>query len=96
MMLIWYGVIPLWGQDSGPPDLQMLMNLDLFRPPVQESEAVGSDSNLDDSTLEQIWTLNALGYLGNSGNDYQGTAAGDDASGNLEPPATPPSQETPQ
>jgi hypothetical protein len=70
----------------------MLLNLDLFRPSPPQDEAGGQDSNSNDSTLDQILTLDALGYLRNS--DYMGAAAG--ATGEPQLPALPPSQETPE
>jgi hypothetical protein len=55
-------------QDS-PPDLRMLMNMDLFEP--RNNGAKGSpapaSSPGDDSMLDQIRTLDAMGYLGNHG-----------------------------
>ena len=50
-----------------PPDLRMLMNLDLFEPRhnnPQDASAPGT-STADDSMLDQIRTLDAMGYLGN-------------------------------
>ena len=50
-----------------PPDLRMLMNMDLFEP--RNNGAKGSpapaSSPGDDSMLDQIRTLDAMGYLGN-------------------------------
>ncbi len=55
---------------QGPPDLRMLMNLDLFEPPSR-NEVKGASAPAaaptDDSMLEQIRTLDAMGYLGNHG-----------------------------
>jgi hypothetical protein len=53
-------------QDA-PPDLGMLMNLDLFEPrhKVAEGATAPPASPSDDSMLEQIRTLDAMGYLGN-------------------------------
>jgi hypothetical protein len=55
-----------WAQDA-PPDLGMLMNLDLFEPRhnVAEGATASPASPSDDSMLEQIRTLDAMGYLGN-------------------------------
>ena len=53
-------------QDA-PPDLRMLMNLDLFEPRhngAQDAPAPAG-SPTDDSMLDQIRTLDAMGYLGN-------------------------------
>jgi hypothetical protein len=50
-----------------PPDLRMLMNLDLFEPRhdnPQGAQASGT-SPTDDSMLDQIRTLDKMGYLGN-------------------------------
>jgi hypothetical protein len=52
---------------DAPPDLRMLMNLDLFEPRHNNAQrapaAAGSPG--DDSMLDQIRTLDAMGYLGN-------------------------------
>ena len=53
--------------NEAPPDLRMLMNLDLFEPRLnnaQDAPAAASGST-DDSLLDQIRTLDAMGYLGN-------------------------------
>ena len=94
MMLVSSGVLPVRAQDSAPPDLQMLLNLDLFRSQLQHGEPGWPSSNSSDSTLDQIRTLNALGYLGNS--KHMDTVVGGGASGGLKPPAPPSSQETPE
>jgi hypothetical protein len=51
-------------QDA-PPDLRMLMNLDLFEshPGDVKGDQAAADGN-DDSMLDQIRALNAMGYLG--------------------------------
>jgi len=49
-------------QDT-PPDLRMLMNLDLFEPRHNQPSPAASPT--DDSMLDQIRTLNQMGYLGN-------------------------------
>jgi hypothetical protein len=53
-------------QDA-PPDLRMLMNLDLFEPRHNDAKyaAEPAASPNDDSMLEQIRTLDQMGYLGN-------------------------------
>jgi hypothetical protein len=95
MALIASSVRPLQAQDSGPPDLEMLLNLDLFRPQPQQGETESGDANSSNSTLDQIRTLNALGYLGNS--NYPNPAAGEGTEEEgPQPPAPPPSQETPE
>ena len=60
------GVRPARAQDADPPDIRMLLNLDLFRSqPRSAAGPQGANSESNDSTLDQIRTLNALGYLGN-------------------------------
>jgi hypothetical protein len=51
---------------EAPPDLRMLMNLDLFeaRPRKAESAPAPGAATTDDSMLDQIRTLDAMGYLG--------------------------------
>jgi hypothetical protein len=53
-------------QDA-PPDLRMLMNLDLFEPRHNAAQGAPAPagSPTDDSMLDQIRTLDAMGYLGN-------------------------------
>jgi len=54
-----------------PPDLRMLLNLDLFRPHSSDAgnDAAGQGSN--NSMLDQIRALKAMGYLrGNQ--DFEG------------------------
>jgi len=46
---------------EAPPDLRMLMNLDLFEPRHNSAQAAPPG---DDSMLDQIRTLDAMGYLG--------------------------------
>ena len=52
---------------DAPPDLRMLMNLDLFEPRHNNAQAAPAPaaSPGDDSMLDQIRTLDAMGYLGN-------------------------------
>lgn len=55
-------------QEDSPPDLRMLMNLDLFEPRSNGTQAApgpGGAASPDDSLFSQIRTLNAMGYLGN-------------------------------
>ena len=62
---------------ESPPDLRMLMNMDLFEP--RNNGAKGSpapaSSPGDDSMLDQIRTLDAMGYLGNHGDAANGNGA---------------------
>ena len=55
-----------WAQDP-PPDLHMLMNLDLFEPRHNNPQGAAppATSPADDSMLDQIRTLDKMGYLGN-------------------------------
>ncbi len=50
-----------------PPDLHMLMNLDLFEPRHNNPQgaAAPATSPADDSLLDQIRALDSMGYLGN-------------------------------
>ena len=50
-----------------PPDLHMLMNLDLFEPRHNRPQgaAAPATSQADDSLLDQIRALDSMGYLGN-------------------------------
>lgn len=50
-----------------PPDLRMLMNLDLFEPRHNDPQGAPASaaSPSDDSMLDQIRTLDKMGYLGN-------------------------------
>ena len=50
---------------DAPPDLRMLMNLDLFEPRHNVAEGATAPPPADDSMLDQIRTLDAMGYLGN-------------------------------
>jgi hypothetical protein len=53
--------------NDAPPDLRMLMNLDLFEPRHNNAQdaTAPAESPTDDSMLDQIRTLDAMGYLGN-------------------------------
>lgn len=55
-----------WAQEQ-PPDLRMLMNLDLFEPRHNQPQgaAAPGTSTTDDSMLDQIRTLDKMGALGN-------------------------------
>jgi hypothetical protein len=51
---------------EAPPDLRMLMNLDLFEPRRGDAQGAPAGASAgDDSMLDQIRTLDAMGYLGN-------------------------------
>ena len=52
--------------NEAPPDLRMLMNLDLFERRHNSAQAAPAPaaSPGDDSMLDQIRTLDAMGYLG--------------------------------
>jgi hypothetical protein len=81
-------------QDA-PPDLRMLMNLDLFEPRHNGGNyaAAPAASPSDDSMFEQIRTLDQMGYLGNHREaDGNGTPA-PRAAGEM-PAAAPPPPES--
>jgi hypothetical protein len=64
---------------EAPPDLRMLMNLDLFEPRHDvaknaPSSDASADAPADDSMLDQIRALDSMGYLGNYG-DQNGSGA---------------------
>ena len=46
-----------------PPDVRMLLDLDLFA--AHTDGAQGAPAPANDSMMDQIRTLNAMGYLGN-------------------------------
>ena len=87
---------------EAPPDLRMLMNLDLFEPRHNNAQAVPAPatSATDDSMLDQIRTLDAMGYLGNhddadAGNPRAAAGAGqgaEDVAPSKAPPQMPSSQ----
>ncbi len=64
---------------DAPPDLRMLMNLDRFEarhnraPRAPAAAAAPAAAPTDDSMLDQIRTLAAMGYLGNHGDANVGT-----------------------
>lgn len=80
-MFVCTGVRRASAQDA-PPNLRMLLNLDLFesRPSNIESTSAPGVAAHDDSMLDQIRTLDAMGYLGNrptaDSNDAAGKAIG--------------------
>ena len=88
--------------NEAPPDLRMLMNLDLFEPRHNNAQAVPAPatSATDDSMLDQIRTLDAMGYLGNhddadAGNPRAAAGAGqgaEDVAPSKAPPQMPSSQ----
>jgi hypothetical protein len=77
-MLIVFEAQRTSAQDT-PPDLRMLMNLDLFesRPSNMAGTPAGAAASAD-SMLDQIRTLDAMGYLG-SHPSVNANAGGDDA-----------------
>jgi hypothetical protein len=91
-------------QDA-PPDLRMLMNMELFEPRHNDpkSAAAPAASPSDDSMLEQIRALDAMGYLGNhkgggSGPPVESTQASPQSAASAPPeapqPASRPSYDT--
>ena len=76
-------------QDS-PPDLRMLMDLDLFEPRNNGAGAAASGAAPgDDSMLDQIRTLDAMGYLGNHRDAANGNGAPAPAAAMEAPESTP-------
>lgn len=90
-MVVGGGVVKAWAQDA-PPDLRMLMNLDLFEPRHNTAKAAptAGASAADDSMLDQIRALDEMGYLGDHSDNPAAAEASDvPASGAAEaPPAT--------
>jgi hypothetical protein len=86
--------LPVGAQNSIPPDLRMLLNLDLFRPQLQLDKPRQEDPGPDTSMLDQIRTLNALGYL--DGDTYMNAGTRAAASEDEQPPAPASSQEPPK
>jgi hypothetical protein len=74
---------PARAQNDPPPDLNMLLNLDLFKP---NPNAAAQNGAGDGSMLEQIQTLSALGYLGPKGTPPANSYAPPPR--NFEPPAS--------
>jgi hypothetical protein len=91
--LVFPGVGAATAQES-PPNLRMLLNLDLFaahRGNSNGPEAPGNNGatpGTNDSMVDQIRTLNALGYLKTKQNLTGATAS--DAGVNGPPQANPP------
>ena len=65
-----------FAQDA-PPDLRMLMNLDLFEPRHNAGNGAPASaaSPADDSLFDQIRALNSMGYLGNQQGGGNGASA---------------------
>jgi hypothetical protein len=74
-----------------PPDLRMLLNLDLFKP---HSSDVGDDTagqGSNDSMLDQIRALKAMGYLrGNQGDTASAPGASAVSGARVTTPTPPP------
>jgi hypothetical protein len=77
-------------QDS-PPDLRMLMNMDLFEPRNNGAKGAPAPASSpgDGSMLDQIRTLDAMGYLGNHGDAANGNSAPAAAAAMEAPESTP-------
>jgi len=76
MLCVIAAAAPLLLSFAGPsraqeqqPDLQMLLNLDLFGKAAAGQSGAGGDSQDSQSLLDQIRTLDAMGYL--NGNNQQ-------------------------
>ncbi len=79
-------------QDA-PPDLRMLMNLDLFEAPSNDTKgasAINGAPAPDESMLDQIRALSAMGYLG--GNPESAGYAGPGNAGGVPAPSSAPSR----
>lgn len=75
-------------QDA-PPDLHMLMNLDLFASRSRGKQtAPAAAGPADDSMFEQIRALNAMGYLGDTP-DSTKNATPRNAAGEFTPSSAP-------
>jgi hypothetical protein len=64
-----------------PPDLRMLLNLDLFRQHAGDADGGGSGEPSDGSMVDQIRALKAMGYLGGNRNNAQAAGGETDAAG---------------
>ena len=78
-----------------PPDLRMLMNLDLFEPRHNAGNGAPASaaSPDDDSLFDQIRALNSMGYLGNQQAGPNGAPAPKAAT---QAPESPPPSESDQ
>jgi len=83
---------PARAQNDPPPDLHMLLNLDLFKP--NPNAAAQNNAGSDGSMLEQIQTLNALGYLGPNRSSRPNAYAPPPPPENSEQPSAPRNEET--
>jgi len=68
-----------------PPDLRMLLNLDLFRPQSSGAGNGAADQRSNGSMLDQIRALKAMGYLRLNPDD-DGPAPGASPAGDAPPP----------
>jgi len=64
-MFVWIEAPQTLAQDA-PPNLRMLLNLDLFESRRNDASATSApgETASDDSMLDQIRTLDSMGYLG--------------------------------
>lgn len=65
MALLLTGTKSSYAQEQ-PPDLQMLLNLDLFDSRSSQNDPGQPESGQPASMLDQIRTLDAMGYLGSA------------------------------
>jgi len=80
---------------AAPPDLRMLLNLDLFRPHADDANAGRSGEASNGSMVDQIRALKAMGYLGGNHNTAQPVAGSEaDAGGARVAAPNPPLPET--
>jgi hypothetical protein len=90
MLLVTALIFPRVGSAAAqdqPPNLRMLLNLDLFAAHPPNTNGAQAPGN-DDSMVDQIRTLNALGYLRAKPNPD--APAAQNAVVNGPPPADPP------
>lgn len=73
-----------------PPDLRMLLNLDLFRPQSSGAGNGAADQRSNGSMLDQIRALKAMGYLRSNPDDDDGPAPGASPAGDTPPRPNPP------
>lgn len=81
---------PARAQNEPPPDLNMLLNLDLFKPNPNAAAQNGGDGSM----LEQIQTLSTLGYLGPNGSAPNSYAPPAPPPRNFDQPSAPGDEET--
>jgi hypothetical protein len=81
---------------AAPPDLRMLLNLDLFRPHADDGANGGGGPGAasNGSMVDQIRALKAMGYLGGNHNNAQTAGGTSEATGAHVAAPNPPLPET--